>query len=237
MRTDGGFFYVQLEENGPIALLVSDPTPYLDKTFLKVNRKPGQSVAFIDTNIEFAKGEEGFGPQNGYFNPDMSTVKVFSSDDQAIKYFSGPLMAKLASGPVAPATKANNIDHLYNLMQDLAADAKDYSSDTSILSAAVGKNTVVQIGEAADPMGQMGIHLVHTPNVYIINKHLAPQLWKKLAPKALEANPKATYLICADNSDSGLFYSEKLKPVKESIKLFVTTDSKAAFDHLKKLCS
>lgn len=140
--------------------------------------------------------------------------------------------------PKASASKSNNIDHLYNQLQDLASD--DYTTNLSVLTSAIGKSAVIQIGVAADPMGQIGIHLVRkspAADVYIINKHESPKMFKSLASKALQANPKATYLICADRSDDGLFYSTKLKTVKESIMLFGPTDSTAAFDHLKRLCN
>lgn len=114
--------------------------------------------------------------------------------------------------------KANNIDHLYNLLQEQAQEVGDLFTDTSKLTASIGKNSVLQIGDAADPRGQMAIHLVCRPHdVYIVNKFEAPSLFKYLAAKATKPNPKATYVVYADASEEGPFYSMKKKPVVESI--------------------
>lgn len=189
----------------------------------------------------------------------FATAKTFSAKLKALKSikYSSPK----APGEVVPAYKqkpnkgpelghavppgkktksssANNIDHLYNLIQEQAQKAGDLHTDISKLTASIGKNSVLQIGEAADPSGQVGIQLVCRPNdVYIVNKHEAPKLFKTLASKALQANPKASYAIFADQSVDGPFYSTKFKPVIESIALFSPVDSEIAFKHLQRLCS
>ncbi len=225
-------------------------TPGLD-AFLADLKLSGEAFEEVSSKAAFTKAVAA---AKAFVSAKTFTAKIAAlkslkysprkSTDEVTPAYKHKASKKPETGlPVPPASetsalKSNNIDHLYNQLQDLTS--VDYTTDLAVLKHVIGESKVIECGLAADPYGQLGIHIVcksPVADVYIINKHEAPKTFKSLAAKALQANPKATYLICADRSDDGLFYSTKLKTVRESIKLFGPTDSTAAFDHLKRLCN
>lgn len=229
VRTDGGYFYVQLFQNGPIAMLVSDPTPYLDKKILGISRKPGQSVAFIDSNTDFTKGEEGFGPVNGYFNPDKSTLKVIDSDDEAIAYFKS-ICAKLKT---YSSKSSKSITTYGDLMEAVAENENEFGSESqkaydafsSIFGFTPKPGSQVGIGSSSD---DEGIYYNVKENLVLCQARSAPSV-----AYALSVNKPDVFIVYKDSyKDEGPFLGE-VRPVPKTKKVFTSiTGAMAYFSEL-----
>lgn len=130
---------------------------------------------------------------------------------------------------------AKNLDELYDSLSELTNG--DVTSDARLLTATIGKNKVSDLQGAADSDGQIGI-VLSTPKheVTILHKKEAPKLFAKVA-KLAGLGTKSDYIIYADKSSDGPFYSETIKVVPGSAAAFKPQDSKTAFDHLKRLCN
>lgn len=141
-------------------------------------------------------------------------------------------MTKLTAEQSVPA---KNLGELYDRLQELADG--DLTTDTRLLNATIGKNKMTEIQSAADGDGEMGIVIGTSKHeVTIIHKKEAPDLFNKVA-KLSGMTVLSNFIIFADKSTDGPFFSEKLKLVPGSALTFTEKDSKTAFDHLKRLCN
>lgn len=142
-------------------------------------------------------------------------------------------MAKLTAEQSVPA---KNLGELYDRLQELADG--DLTTDTRLLNATIGKNKMTEIQSAADSDGQMGIVIGTSKHeVTIIHKKEAPDLFSEVAKLSGMSMLTSDFIIFADKSTDGPFFSAKLKLVPGSALTFTKKDSKTAFDHLKRLCN
>lgn len=170
--------------------------------------------------------------------PSKDKLAKLKENPDTLRYTKNSKRSKMEELTENQSVPAKNLDELYDGLSDITNG--DVTSDSRLLTATIGKNKVSDLQGAADSDGQIGIVLT-TPKheVTILNKKEAPELFAKVAKLAgLGTKSKySMYIIYADKSSDGPFYSENIKVVPDSAAAFKSQDSKTAFDHLKRLCN